>query len=74
MPSKYVIDLAERVGATAAEAGLSVLITEAGNLPPWWALILLPALAAAKGALASFIGRPDTAAALPTAADPVSRQ
>ncbi|WP_030267952.1 hypothetical protein [Streptomyces sp. NRRL B-24484] len=74
MPSKFVVDAAERIGATAAEAGLGAAIVELGDLPYWWIALLLPALAAGKAGLASFIGRKDTAAALPAAADPASRQ
>jgi hypothetical protein len=74
MPSrKYLVDLGERVGATAGEAGLSVLITDLGSLPQWWVLLLLPALAAAKGGLAAFLGRKGTPSLLPADADPASR-
>jgi hypothetical protein len=72
--SKYAVDLAERVGATAGEAGLGVLIADLGDLPYWWVAVLIPALAMGKGALASFLGRKDTAALLTARADPASRQ
>ncbi len=71
--SPYLIDLSERVGATAAEAGLALAITELSSLPMWWAPLLIPALAAAKGGLAGFLGRKDTAAMLPARTDPASR-
>lgn len=73
MNRRYVIDLAERVGATAAEAGLSYGITELANLPAWWVAPLTVGLSAAKGWLAGWLGRKDTAALLPAAADPASR-
>jgi hypothetical protein len=71
--SRYLIDLGERVGATAAEAGLAVVITEVGSLPAWWVPLLIPILAAAKSLCAGFVGRKDTAALLPAGTDPASR-
>ncbi|MFE7559675.1 hypothetical protein [Kitasatospora sp. NPDC057500] len=71
---RFVVDLAERTGATAGEAGLSYLIVELGNLPLWWVPLLTPTFAAAKGWLARFVGRPDTASLLSARRDPASRQ
>ncbi|MFD4660844.1 hypothetical protein ACFWP2_35105 [Kitasatospora sp. NPDC058444] len=69
----YWIDVAERTGATAAEAGLAYAITEANNLSAWWVPVLIPLLAAAKGTCARFVGRKGTASLLPAGADPASR-
>lgn len=71
--NKYAIDLGERVGATAAEAGLGVLTVELANAPVWWAVLLVPVLAGLKGGLARWLGRADTAALLPAGTDPASR-
>lgn len=71
---KFFVDLGERVGATAGEAGLAVAIKELASLPAWWVPILIPVLAAAKGGLASFLGRKGTASLLPAGADPASRE
>lgn len=74
LPSKkYLIDLGERVGATAGEAGLAYGIKELADGPWWWVPVLLPILAAGKGACAAFLGRKGTASLLPAAADPASR-
>jgi hypothetical protein len=48
MNRNHVVDVAERAGWTAAQAGLALLITEAGGLQTWWALPLATALSAAK--------------------------
>lgn len=70
----YWLDLAERTGATAGEAGLAVAIQQLNDLPAWWVPILIPALAAAKAWCAGFVGRKGTASLLPAAADPASRE
>jgi hypothetical protein len=64
MNRKYVLDLAERVGATAAEAGIAVAITELSGQSVWWAVLAVPALAAAKGWLARYTGDPGSASLL----------
>ncbi|WP_457028118.1 hypothetical protein [Kitasatospora sp. P5_F3] len=71
--NKLVIDAAERVASTTAQAGIAAAIIEAANLPLWWAPILLAGLTTAKSALASWIGRRDTAALLSAGTDPASR-
>lgn len=58
---RYLVDLAERIAATAAEAGVGYAITAAADLDPVWALPLTVALSAVKGWLARFVGRPDSA-------------
>lgn len=68
------LDAAERVGATAAEAGIAATIVEVQGLPGWWIPVLLPALAAAKGAVASFLGRKGSPSLLPASVDPASRE
>jgi hypothetical protein len=64
MNRTYWLDLGERVGATAGEAVLGVLITEMSSLPMWWAALLIPVLSAAKGFLARYIGAPSSASLL----------
>ncbi|MGR6997611.1 hypothetical protein ACU686_05130 [Yinghuangia aomiensis] len=61
----WLVDVAERTGATAAEAGLAYLITVLASLPTPWAVPITGALAIAKGAIASRYGEHGTAAALP---------
>lgn len=64
MNRAYWLDMAERVGATAAEAALGLAITELGSLPVWWAALLVPVLSAAKGFLARYVGSPSSASLL----------
>ena len=64
MSKTYWLDLGERVGATAGEAALGLAITEFSSLPVWWAALLVPALSAAKGFLARYVGAPGTASLL----------
>lgn len=47
------LDLAERVGATAAEAGIGVAVTQLSGVPAWWAVAAVPVLSAAKSWLAT---------------------
>ncbi|MFF1793335.1 hypothetical protein ACFVXQ_03680 [Kitasatospora sp. NPDC058263] len=72
MDKKFVLDLAERTGATAGQAGLSYAIVELGSLPAWWVPVLIPLLAAGKAWLAQFVGRSGTASLLPADRDPAS--
>ena len=64
MNKAYWTDLGERVGATAGEAVLGVLITEMSSLPMWWAALLIPVLSAGKGFLARYVGGPSSASLL----------
>ncbi len=48
MDKTHLADIAERACWTAAQAGLALLVTEAGGLKTWWALPLATALSAAK--------------------------
>jgi hypothetical protein len=50
---QQLLDLAERVGATAGEAAVGVLITYLSGLPAWWAIALVPVLSGAKSWLAT---------------------
>lgn len=53
MTKSHVLDVAERVGATAAEAAIGVTVTYLSGVPAWWAVGLIPVLSAAKAWLAS---------------------
>lgn len=64
MSKTYWLDLGERVGATAGEAALGLLITDLGSLPVWWAALLIPVLSAGKGFLARYVGSPTSASLL----------
>ena len=64
MNRTFLVDLGERVGATAAEAGLSAIVVELSGIPAWWAAPLTMALAAAKGWLAKYVGDTGSAALL----------
>lgn len=66
MNRAYWLDLGERVGATAGEAALGVLITQLGSLPMWWAVLLIPILSAGKGFLARYVTGPSSASLLPS--------
>ncbi|MET9396273.1 hypothetical protein [Kitasatospora sp. NPDC002965] len=74
MSTNQWLDLAERTGATAGEAGLAYAIVQMNGLPGWWVPVLIPALAAAKSWCARFVGRPGTASLLSTRRDPASRE
>lgn len=63
---RYLLDLAERIAATAAEAGVSYTITVVADLDPVWAMPLTVGLSALKGWLARFVGRRDSAALVVT--------
>ncbi|MEU8968181.1 hypothetical protein AB0D11_02700 [Streptomyces monashensis] len=60
----FWLDWSERVGATAGEAVLGVLITQMSSLPMWWAALLIPVLSAAKGFLARYVGGSGSASLL----------
>lgn len=61
MSKKFLKDLAERVGFSAAYAATSVLVVELGDLPYEWAPVVVAALAALKGVLAKRVGDPESA-------------
>lgn len=65
MTRQQLLDLAERVGATAAEAGIGVAITQLSGAPAWWAVAAIPVLSAAKSWLATWAT--GTASLLPAA-------
>lgn len=70
MNRRYLIDLAERIAATAAAAGIGYAITAVADLDPVWSLPLTVALTAAKGWLARYVGRADSASLVPDAPTP----
>ncbi|MCX4686755.1 hypothetical protein OG401_20980 [Kitasatospora purpeofusca] len=70
----FLLDITERAGATAAEAGLAYAIVELSDRPGWWVPVLIPALAVLKGWAAGFVGRPKTGSLLPARHDPASRR
>jgi len=62
MPSKaYLLDLGERVAATAAAAGVGYAITQLDGLSGAWVPILTIGLTALKGVLAKFVGDGESA-------------
>ena len=61
MSKAFWIDLAERVGFSALYAGVSVATVDLADLPYEYTPVLIAALAALKGVLASRVGNPDTA-------------
>lgn len=71
--NKLLLDAGERVLSTAAQAGITAAIVETQDLSYWWAPLVLTSLTIGKTALASWVGRRDTAALLPLAADPAGR-
>lgn len=72
MNRAYWLDLGERVGATAGEAALGVLITQLSSLPMWWAALLIPILSTAKGFLARYVTGPSSASLLPSRRSPAA--
>ncbi|NYI04932.1 hypothetical protein [Allostreptomyces psammosilenae] len=70
MNSSFLLDLLERVGWTAAQAGVGVVAAETAGLETWWAVPIATLLAAVKGQIATRIGAPGTAATLPSGRDP----
>ena len=70
MTKAQLLDMAERVGSTAAEAGIGVAITDLSSLPAWWAVLLVPVLSAAKGWLASRMTGTASLIRSPTAGTP----
>jgi hypothetical protein len=71
--SPFWRDFAERVGATAAAAGIGVAVQQLGDLPAWWAPVLVTVLTMAKGGLARYVGRKGTASLLPADRDPAAQ-
>lgn len=57
----FWIDLAERVAATAAEAGVAYAATQLANISPVYAVPIGAVAAVIKGWLAKFIKSKDTA-------------
>ena len=71
MTRRQWLDLAERVGATAAEAGIGVAVTQLSGVPAWWAVAAVPVLSAVKSWLLTRVT--GTASLLrPTAVAPVA--
>lgn len=63
---KFLVDLLERVGWTAAEAGLAVVTTDSLNVPIAWAPLVAAGLALLKGFVAKHIGNGDSASTAPS--------
>lgn len=59
--SKFSKDLAERVAATAAFAGVGVLVIANTNTPTAYTVVIAAVLSLAKGWLAKFVGNADSA-------------
>lgn len=66
--AKYA-KLLERVGWTAAQAGLGLVTVEVLDIPAAWAPIVATALAVVKGIVAKKVGNKDTYALLPASLD-----
>ena len=58
---KFLLDAAERVLATAAEAGISAAIVAVSSIPKWWVAPITVALAGVKSFLAKFVGSSSSA-------------
>lgn len=59
--NKRLVDILERVAATAAEAGLAYGITVLGDVKASWAIPIAGGLAVVKGWLAKYVGNSDSA-------------
>ncbi len=64
-PRRYWVDLAERVGWTAAQVVLAGVTVEMLDLPGWAVPVVATGLAMAKGLVARKVGERDSAALLP---------
>lgn len=58
---KYLLDLGERVGATAAAAGLGYAIDQLTGASGAWVPLIVVGLTALKGVLAKFVGDGESA-------------
>lgn len=63
---KFAKDLLERVGWTAAQAGVGVITVEALNVPVEWAAVVAAVLAVVKGFIAKKVGNSDSASTVPS--------
>lgn len=61
MSQKYLLDLGERVLATAAAAGISYAVTQLDSLSGAWIPVITVGLTALKGLLAKYVGDSDNA-------------
>lgn len=62
---RFWLDLAERVGWTAAQVILAGVTVEAFDLPGWAVAPAAAVLAIVKGLVARHVGNPDSASTLP---------
>lgn len=69
MTRKYLLDLAERVLWTLAQALVAYLTVEAVDWDPAYAVPIAAALAVLKGLIAKHVGSGNTAATLPASED-----
>lgn len=69
-PARFWLDLAERVGWTAAQVVLGGITVEVFDLPSWAVAPVAVAIAAAKGLVARHVGDPDSASTLPSEPEP----
>lgn len=65
MQNKW-LDLGERVGATAVEAGIGVAAVDLGHLYPAYAVLLAAVAAAVKNAIGHLIGDKSNGSWLPS--------
>lgn len=63
---KFTKDLIERVGWTAAQAGVGVLIVANTDTPTAYAAVIAAGLALVKGFIAKKIGNADSASTVPS--------
>jgi hypothetical protein len=58
---RYALDLIERILATAAEAGIGVIVVESAGWPAWVAVPVGAGAAVVKGWVAKWVGNKDSA-------------
>jgi len=67
--NKKLIDITERVAATAVEAALAYGITQIADIKAAWVMPLTAALSLGKSWISTWLGNKNSAAMLPAAKD-----
>jgi hypothetical protein len=62
----YVRDLVERTLATVTQAAIAYIIVESANWQGWWVAPVAMGLALAKGVIAKYIGKSESASIDPS--------
>lgn len=69
---RFPWDALERIGWTALQGVVGLVVVELADVDMWWALPVASALAALKALIAKKVGQPGTASTLPVSKDPAA--